>query len=184
MDSLKLGDNGVKLVTSAIRQAEQVVVTAQGILESDNSLMPMPDKAAAWQGVIPLSWAVLNVPDSLRFEMARLPFEGLVRTLTSGVTPALVFLNKQSSDVRITKLVSDWISLTGNVQKYDKLDAASTPMLLRRFPGHGKCRCMKCHCVWPPRQRQTPSEESPDAFLFTTPTVPGGARSALWQRWR
>ncbi|HEX7938320.1 MAG TPA: hypothetical protein VF483_04960, partial [Gemmatimonadaceae bacterium] len=103
------------------------------ILDNDNTLLPVPEKAATWAGVIPLSWAVLNAPDSLHFETARLPFEGLVRTLTSGVTPALVFLNKQGTDARIQGLVTDWITLTGNVQKYDKGDSNSTAMQLRRF---------------------------------------------------
>ena len=133
LDSLKLGDAGQRLIASATRQAEQVLVTAHGILESDNTLMPAPDKAASWQGVIPLSWAVLNAGDSLRFETMRLPFEGLARNLTSGVAPALAFLTRPGTDVRVPKLVAEWTTMSANIQKYDKGDATATPMLLRRY---------------------------------------------------
>ncbi len=133
LDSLKLGDVGKRLVSSATRQAEQAIVTAQTILEGDNTLLPVPDRVAAWQGVIPLSWAAVNAVDSLRFETARLPFENLARSLASGVTPAIVFLGRRDVEVRIPKLMSEWSALAVNVSKYDKGDATSTPMQLRRY---------------------------------------------------
>jgi hypothetical protein len=134
LDSLRVGDAGTRLITSATRQAEQVLVTAHQILENDNALLPAADKAATWQGVIPLSWAVLNAPDSLRFETARLPFENLARTLTTGIAPALVFLNRvPASEVRVPKLVAEWSTLAVNIQKYERGDATGTPWLLRRF---------------------------------------------------
>jgi type VI secretion system protein ImpL len=133
LDSMKLREMGGRLTASATRQAEQVLVTAQGILESDNTMMPVPDRVAAWQGVAPLSWPALGATDSLRFETARLPFEGLVRTLTTGVAPALAFLSRvPPAEIHLPKLVAEWSALAGNMQKYERGEP-STPGLLRRY---------------------------------------------------
>jgi len=134
MDSLKLGDLGGRLQASATRQAEQVLSTAEWILQSDDALLPQADKVARWEGVIPLSWAALGVPDSLRFETARIPLEALVRNLTTDITPALGFLGRtQTPDARLSKMLGKWTAMASNMQKYEKGDGTSTPWVLRRY---------------------------------------------------
>jgi hypothetical protein len=134
MDSLKLGDLGGRLQSSATRQAEQVVTTAEWILQSDNAFLPQPAKIAAWAGVVPLSWAALDVPDSLHFETAKIPLEKLVSGLATDVTPALTFLSRAPTrDPRVDSLVSRWSGLATNMQRAEKFDATSTPYVLRRY---------------------------------------------------
>jgi hypothetical protein len=134
LDTLGAGSDGKRLITSATRQAEQTIGTAQWILASDNALLPQPAKILGWQGVIPVGWAAVGVMDSLPFEAARLPLEGLVRSLTADVAPALQFLGRvPAADVRIPKLVSDWNALAATMQKYDKGDITTSVTGLRRF---------------------------------------------------
>lgn len=134
LDTLKAGAEGKRLIAAATRQAEQTIGLAQWVIETDNSLLPQPANVAAWQGVIPLNWASVGVTDSLRFEGARLPLEGLVRSLTGDITPALRFLGRlPSADVRLPKLVTEWSALAANIAKYDRGDGTSTVSGLRRY---------------------------------------------------
>ena len=134
LDTLKAGAEGKRLIAAVTRQAEQVLGTAQSILDNDNALQPKPDKVAAWQGVIPLSWAALDVSDSIRLEATRLGFEQLMRPLTTDVEPAVRFLARvPPADVRVPRLLADWTSLIANMQRYDRAEANNSVAALRRY---------------------------------------------------
>jgi type VI secretion system protein ImpL len=165
LDTLKAGDAGKRLISAATRQAEQTIGTAQWILESDNALLPMPDRVAAWQGVIPLSWASVNASDSLAFETARLPLEGLVRQLAADVRPAIEFLSRvPPADVRVPRLAAEWAALASNMAKYDRGDLTASVFTMRRFLGADlNVRSMDA-CGNAASQADT-TKPSPDPFI-------------------
>ena len=164
LDTLKAGAEGRRLIAAVTRQAEQVMGTAQAILDNDNALVPKPDKVAAWQGVVPISWAALEVGDSVRLEAARLGFEQLVRPLTTDVEPAVRFLARvPPNDNRVPRLLAEWTALIGNMQRYDRADTSSTVWALRRYLSNQMSAQDMASCVG--AVAPDTSRPSPDPFV-------------------
>ena len=165
LDTLGAGAEGKRLLASATRQAEQTIGMAAWILESENSLLPQPARVIGWQGFIPVGWAAVGVTDSLPFESARLRLQGLVRSLTADVAPALQFLGRvPAADIRIPKLVSDWNALSATMQQFDKGDNTTSVAELRRYLVADLAARDPLSCI---RAAAAPdnTKESPDPFV-------------------
>ena len=164
LDSLRAAGEGRKLLMAGTRQAEQILGVAQGVLERQKYFAPQTARIAAWQGVIPVSYAALGVTDSISFETLALQHLTGVRALAHDVAAALRFLRLPALDSATTpQLVNEWEAIATSVSKYERGDPTSSLGALYRYLREDMhireletCRAM-------PRRDSVPA--SSDAFV-------------------
>lgn len=134
LDSLHAGDDGRRLRAAGTRQAEQILAAAQEVFDRQKYFAPQTARIAAWQGVIPVSFAALGVTDSISFETLALQHLTAVRSLAHDVAPALRYLRSPSIDsARVSRLVDEWEAIAAAVSKYERGDPTSSLGALYRY---------------------------------------------------
>src|SRR5688572_17655959 len=134
LDSLRAAPDGRKLLASGTRQAEQVLATAQSVVDRQRYFAPQAQRIVAWQGVIPIAFAAFGVTDSISFETLTVQHLTAIRTLAHDVAPALRYLRMPAIDsTRDRRLVDEWEGLAASVAKYERGDPTSTLGILHRY---------------------------------------------------
>jgi hypothetical protein len=133
-DSLGAGPEGHALVEAGARQAEHTIAMAQALVDQQRYFHPQSARIAAWQGVIPISFAALGVGDSLNFQTTLINHTTDVRTLAHDVAPALRYLRVREVDsTHATPLLEQWEDIATSVARYERGDYTSTLGQLHRY---------------------------------------------------
>ena len=133
-DSLGAGPEGHALVEAGARQAEHTLAMAQALVDRQRYFYPQTARIAAWQGVIPVSFAALGVTDSLNFQTTLINHTTDIRTLAHDVSPALRYLRLRDVDsTHVTPLLMRWEDIASAVARYERGDYTSTLGQLHRY---------------------------------------------------
>ena len=137
-DSMSAGSQGRRLVAAGARQAEHTLAMAQSIVDRQRYFAPQTAKIAAWQGVIPISYAALGVTDSLSYFTTLINHTTDVRTLAHDVAPALRYLRLPVVDsVHAPRLLNEWEEIFNSVSRYERGDYTSSLGMLWRYLREG-----------------------------------------------
>jgi type VI secretion system protein ImpL len=134
LDTMNARDEGTHLHVAAQRQAERVMAIAQREYDRQNYFAPHTDAIARWQGVLPFSFAYMNVGDSLALSTSLYRPQAAITTLAHNVAPAVSYLKAYGSDsVRAVRLLATWDAVVSAVQKFDRGDPTSSAAVLRSY---------------------------------------------------